>query len=62
MIYDGSTFRIKPVDAVAKSVITNGDATRNVELFAKALHTGFSEMGILLEDLNGVYIHFDAND
>ena len=62
MIYDGSTFRIKPVGMMAKNVIVSGDATQNVELYAKALHIGFNEMGILLEDLDGVYVHFDENE
>ena len=61
MIYDGSTFRIKPVGMMAKNVIASGDATQNVELYAQALHAGFNEMGILLEDLDGVYVHFDEN-
>lgn len=62
MIYDGSTFRIKPVGMMAKNVIASGDATQNVELYAQALHAGFNEMGILLEDLDGVYVHFDENE
>ncbi|WP_302358641.1 hypothetical protein [uncultured Mitsuokella sp.] len=59
MIYDGSVFRITPVDDAAFALVRTGDVKNNVELSAEALHAGFSEMGILLEDLDGVYVHFE---
>ena len=59
MVYDGSTFNITPVDDGALALMRMGDVKNNVELSAEALHAGFSEMGILLEDLDGVYVHFD---
>nr|WP_304100337.1 filamentous hemagglutinin N-terminal domain-containing protein [Mitsuokella multacida] len=60
MVYDGSTFNITPVDDGALTLMRMGDVKNNVELSAEALHAGFSEMGILLEDLDGVYVHFDT--
>ncbi|WP_270842891.1 filamentous hemagglutinin N-terminal domain-containing protein [Mitsuokella multacida] len=60
MVYDGSTFNITPVDDGALALMRIGDVKNNVELSAEALHAGFSEMGILLEDLDGVYVHFDT--
>ena len=60
MVYDGSVFRITPVDDGALALVRTGDVKNNVELSAEALHAGFSEMGILLEDLDGVYVHFDT--
>ena len=59
MIYDGSVFRITPTDDAALALVRMGHAKNNVELSAEALHAGFSEMGILLEDLDGVYVHFE---
>ena len=59
MVYDGSVFRITPTDDAALALVRTGDAKNNVELSAEALHAGFSEMGILLEDLDGVYVHFE---
>ena len=60
MVYDGSTFNITPVDDGALALMRMGDVKNNIELSAEALHAGFSEMGILLEDLDGVYVHFDT--
>lgn len=60
MVYDGSTFNITPVDDGVLALMRMGDVKNNVELSAEALHAGFSEMGILLEDLDGVYVHFDT--
>ena len=59
MVYDGSVFRITPTDDAALALVRTGHAKNNVELSAEALHAGFSEMGILLEDLDGVYVHFE---
>ena len=59
MVYDGSVFHITPTDDAALALVRTGDVKNNVELSAEALHAGFSEMGILLEDLDGVYVHFE---
>lgn len=61
MTYDGSRFRIEPVDGAALALVRAGDATHNVELAAKALHVGFSEMGLVLESLDAVYTCLDGN-
>ncbi|MGO5131890.1 two-partner secretion domain-containing protein [Mitsuokella jalaludinii] len=59
LVYDGSIFHLSPLDAAANNLLLAGDATKNVELSAQALHTGFNEMGLMLEDLDAVYVHFD---
>ena len=61
MTYDGSRFRIEPTDGAALALVHAGDAKHNVELAAKALHVGFSEMGLVLESLDAVYTCLDGN-
>ena len=61
MTYDGSTFRIEPTDGAALALVHAGDAKHNVDLSAKALHVGFSEMGLVLESLDAVYICLDGH-
>lgn len=58
LIYNGSTFHVMPLDDAARTMMQTGDEKHNVDLFAKALHIGFSEMGILPADLDGVYANF----
>lgn len=58
LIYNGSTFHVMPLDAAARTMMQTGDEKHNVDLFAQALHIGFSEMGILPADLDGVYANF----
>ena len=62
LVYDGTTFNIYPADANAKSLLKAGDAQHNVEVGAKALYSSFNEMGIVLEDLDAIYIHTDATE
>lgn len=59
LTYNGSTFDIYPVDIFGKKVLKAGDATKNVEVESQALFAAFKEMGITLDDLDGVYTHFD---
>lgn len=61
LTYDGSTFRIEPTDGAALALVHAGDAKHNVDLSAKALHVGFSEMGLVLESLDAVYICLDGH-
>ncbi|MGN0950140.1 MAG: hypothetical protein ACI4OH_05285, partial [Mitsuokella sp.] len=61
LTYDGSTFRIEPTDGAALALVRAGDAKNNVELSEQALHTGFSEMGLVLESLDAVYVHLDGH-
>ncbi|RGS70002.1 filamentous hemagglutinin N-terminal domain-containing protein [Mitsuokella sp. AF21-1AC] len=58
LIYNGSTFHVMPLNAAARTMMQTGDEKHNVDLFAQALHIGFSEMGILPADLDGVYANF----
>jgi hypothetical protein len=60
MTYNGSTFDIYPVDNSAKHILAEGDAAKNVEVESQALFAAFKEMGITLDDLDGVYTHFDS--
>ena len=39
-------------------LIVVGDETKNRALFEKALHVAFTQMGLEVADLDGVYIHF----
>lgn len=61
LTYDGSTFRIEPTDGAALALVHAGDAKHNVDLSAKALHVGFSEMGLVLESLDAVYVCLDGH-
>ena len=61
LTYDGSTFRIEPTDGAALALVRAGDAKHNVDLAAKALHVGFSEMGLVLESLDAVYVCLDGH-
>lgn len=56
--YNGSRFTILPDDDAAMKLIVVGDETKNRALFEKALHVAFTQMGLEVADLDGVYIHF----
>ena len=56
--YNGSRFTILPDDDAATQLIVVGDETKNRDLFEKALHVAFTQMGLEVADLDGVYIHF----
>ena len=60
LTYNGSTFDIYPVDNSAKALLMAGDAAKNVDVSSQALFAAFKEMGITLDDLDGVYTHFDG--
>ncbi|SFW13515.1 two-partner secretion domain-containing protein [Selenomonas ruminantium] len=60
LTYNGSTFDIYPVDNKAKAILVAGDAAKNVDVESQALFAAFKEMGITLDDLDGVYTHFDG--
>ncbi len=62
MTYNGSTFDIYPVDNMAKKMLVAGDAAKNVDVESQALFAAFKEMGITLDDLDGVYTHFDRKN
>ena len=56
--YDGVTLRIYPLDDGAQYVVKAGDAKKNVALSEKAIHAAFTEMGLDLVRLKGVYVYF----
>ena len=56
--YDGVTLRIYPLDDGAQYVVKAGDAKKNVSLSEKAIHAAFTEMGLDLVRLKGVYVYF----
>ena len=62
MTYNGSTFDVYPADNMAKKMLVAGDAAKNVDVESQALFAAFKEMGITLDDLDGVYTHFDRKN
>ena len=58
LTYNGTTLDIYPTDAASMAILTAGDGTKNVEVESQALFAAFKEMGITLDDLDGVYTHF----
>ncbi len=60
LTYNGSTLDIYPTDAASKALLVAGDGKKNEEVEAKALFAAFKSMGISLDDLDGVYTHFDT--
>lgn len=57
--YNGVSFKVHPQDKKAEEVVRAGDKTKNVSLSEKALYVGYTEMGLDLIDLKGVYIYFN---
>ena len=57
--YNGVSLKVYPQDKKAEEVVRAGDKTKNVSLSEKALYVGYTEMGLDLVDLKGVYIFFN---
>lgn len=57
--YNGVSLKVHPQDEKAEEVVRAGDKTKNVSLSEKALYVGYTEMGLDLIDLKGVYIYFN---
>lgn len=57
--YNGVSLKVHPQDKKAEEVVRAGDKTKNVSLSEKALYVGYTEMGLDLIDLKGVYIYFN---
>lgn len=57
--YNGVSLKVHPQDKKAEEVVRAGDKTQNVSLSEKALYVGYTEMGLDLIDLKGVYIYFN---
>lgn len=59
LVYNGVSLKIYPQDKEAEETVCAGDKTKNVSLSEKALYVGYTEMGLDLIDLKGVYIYFN---
>lgn len=59
LVYNGVSLKVHPQDKKAEEVVRAGDKTKNVSLSEKALYVGYTEMGLDLIDLKGVYIYFN---
>lgn len=57
--YNGVSLKVHPQDKKAEEVVRAGDKTKNVSLSEKALYVGYTEMGLDLIDLKGLYIYFN---
>lgn len=59
LVYNGVSLKVYPQDKEAEEMVRAGDKTKNVSLSEKALYVGYTEMGLDLIDLKGVYIYFN---
>ncbi|WP_303002539.1 filamentous hemagglutinin N-terminal domain-containing protein [uncultured Dialister sp.] len=59
LVYNGISLKVYPQDKEAEETVRAGDKTKNVSLSEKALYVGYTEMGLDLIDLKGVYIYFN---
>ena len=59
LVYNGVSLSVNPVDEKARELVRKGDATKNVALTEAAIHIGFTQLGLDLIDLKGVYIHLN---
>lgn len=59
LVYNGVSLKVYPQDKEAEETVRAGDNTKNVSLSEKALYVGYTEMGLDLIDLKGVYIYFN---
>ena len=55
--YNGVVLRVIPVDTAAEQIVTDGDKMKNVALSEQALHAAYTQMGLDLVNLKGVYIY-----
>lgn len=59
LVYNGVSLKVYPQDKEAEETVRAGDKTKNVSLSEKALYVAYTEMGLDLIDLKGVYIYFN---
>lgn len=59
LVYNGVSLKVYPQDKEAEETVRAGDKTKNVSLSENALYVGYTEMGLDLIDLKGVYIYFN---
>ena len=55
--YNGVVLRVIPVDPAAEQIVEAGDKLKNVALSEQALHAAYTQMGLDLVNLKGVYIY-----
>lgn len=55
--YNGVVLRVIPVDPAAEQIVEAGDQLKNVALLEQALHVAYTQMGLDLVNLKGVYIY-----
>lgn len=55
--YNGVVLRVIPVDPAAEQIVEAGDELKNVALSEQALHVAYTQMGLDLVNLKGVYIY-----
>ena len=55
--YNGVVLRVIPVDPAAEQIVEDGDKLKNVALSEQALHAAYTQMGLDLVNLKGVYIY-----
>lgn len=55
--YNGVVLRVIPVDPAAEQIVEAGDKLENVALSEQALHVAYTQMGLDLVNLKGVYIY-----
>lgn len=55
--YNGVVLRVIPVDPAAEQIVEAGDKLKNVALSEQVLHVAYTQMGLDLVNLKGVYIY-----
>lgn len=56
LAYNGVSLAVNPMDEKARKLVCKGYATKNVALTKEAIHAGFTQLGLELLDLKGVYV------
>lgn len=59
LVYNGVSLQVEPLNEQARDLVRKGDATKNVALTEAAIHTGFTQLGLDLMDLKGVYVYMN---
>lgn len=59
LVYNGVSLHVEPLNEQARDLVRKGDATKNVALTEAAIHTGFTQLGLDLMDLKGVYVYMN---
>lgn len=59
LVFNGVSLHIEPLNEQARDLVRKGDATKNVALTEAAIYTGFTQLGLDLMDLKGVYVYMN---